>query len=322
MKRWLAIALLAVALSLSAEPLGIMVPAYFYPTPGGLWDSLSNVAVRVPLVAIPNPNNGPDTSQNPDYVAAVNAVRSAGGKVIGYVYTSYTARPLAQVQADIDRHLAFYAADGFFIDEMTDDALTNHLDYYAAIFQYVKAKGAQFTVVGNPGTNTEEDYFTRPTADALVIFEDNTGYAGFTPSGWVTNHPARQFVHLPYNVTNATTMSNYVSLAVARNAGWIYVTNDKGANPWDTLPAYWESEISLVQSINQSAPSTRLALTGMTNRIPSLQISGAPGMYEVQATSNFATWFQVGTVNLSVAETNFTDATATNRRASFYRTRQ
>ena len=97
MKRWLAIASLVVALSLSAAPLGIMVPAYFYPAPGGLWDSLSNAATRVPLVAILNPYNGPDTSQNPDYVAAVNAVRSAGGKVIGYVYTSYTVRPLAQV---------------------------------------------------------------------------------------------------------------------------------------------------------------------------------------------------------------------------------
>src|SRR5580765_227010 len=90
---------LAATLTANAAPLGVMVPAYFYPTPGGLWDSLSNAATHIPLVAIMNPNNGPDTGQNPDYVAAVNSVHSAGGKVTGYVYTSYAARPLAQVEA-------------------------------------------------------------------------------------------------------------------------------------------------------------------------------------------------------------------------------
>jgi len=71
-----------------AAPKGIVVPAYFYP--GSLWSSMNWAAGRVPLVAIMNPNSGPGTTQDPQYVAAVNSLRAADGKVIGYVSTSYT----------------------------------------------------------------------------------------------------------------------------------------------------------------------------------------------------------------------------------------
>src|SRR6266513_6513413 len=74
--------------------LGILVPAYFSPAPGGYWSALNQAADRVPLIAIMNPNNGPATSVNSNYTSAVNALRNADGRVIGYVYSSYTARPL------------------------------------------------------------------------------------------------------------------------------------------------------------------------------------------------------------------------------------
>jgi hypothetical protein len=43
----------------SSAPLGIMVPAYFYPSSGGYWNSLDSAASRVPLIAIMNVNGGP-----------------------------------------------------------------------------------------------------------------------------------------------------------------------------------------------------------------------------------------------------------------------
>src|SRR5207302_8526862 len=114
----------------SASATGILVPAYFSPLSGGSWDALNRAADRVPLIAIMNPNNGPSTSVNPSYTAAVNALRNAGGRVIGYIYSSYSARPLADVEADIDRYQAFYVIDGFFVDEMTNDSDATHLAYY------------------------------------------------------------------------------------------------------------------------------------------------------------------------------------------------
>ena len=65
--------------------LGILVPAYFSPTSGGYWSALNQAADRVPLIAIMNPNNGPSTSVNSNYTSAVNALRNAGGRVIGSV---------------------------------------------------------------------------------------------------------------------------------------------------------------------------------------------------------------------------------------------
>src|SRR6185436_5752824 len=104
-------------------------------------------------------------------------------------------------------------------------------------------------------------------------FEVNTGYSNHVVDAWVTNHLARQFCHLPYAVASAATMTNYVNLAVARNVGWIYVTCDSGANPWDTLPDYWTNEVSYVRSLNQSAPATWLKLSAVSNGVPTLQIN-------------------------------------------------
>ena len=316
----LALAFISIAVNLSAAPLGIMVPAYFQPGP--LWTSLNSAAGRVPLTAIMNPNNGPGTAQDANYVAAVNSLRAAGGKVIGYVYTSYSARPLAQVEADIDLYLAWYSVDGLFVDEMTNDTDAGHLAYYAALEQYIKSKSANLTVTGNPGTNTVEDYLTGKAADTLVIFESGSGYPASAPSGWVTAHLARQFVNLLYNISTAATMTSDIDLAVSRNAGWVYVTNDNGANPWDTLPAYWENEVSYVEALNQALPKTQLKMTGFLNGIPSLQITGAPGTYEIQATTDLSNWVSLATVSAPVGTANFSDTSAVNFTSRFYRAAQ
>lgn len=247
------LAMLLAILTTHAAPLGIMVPAYFYPSAGGYWKDLDSAARRVPLIVIMNPASGPGESSSKAYVRALADLHHAGGKVIGYVHTAYCDRSLVEVENEVDRYLAFYAVDGFFIDEMTNDKSTTHLDYYAALYQYIKAKGAQYTVTGNPGCNTTEDYMTRPTDDSLMIFEDNsTNYVNFTPSSWVVRYSPQQFVHLPYNVATASTMTNYVELAVSRNAGWICITDDTLPNPYKALPSYWTNEVSLVQSFNHS----------------------------------------------------------------------
>ena len=136
------------AVGVRGAPMGIVVPAYFYP--GSLWNSMNWAALQVPLIAILNPNSGPDTSQDPQYVAAVNSLRAAGGKVVGYVSTSYTSRSTNAVKTDIDRYYSFYAVDGIFLDEVTNDADTSHLNYYAALWQYIQTRGTNVLVLGTP----------------------------------------------------------------------------------------------------------------------------------------------------------------------------
>jgi hypothetical protein len=41
--------------------------------------------------------------------------------------------------------------------------------------------------------------------------------------------------------------------AVERNAGWVYVTDAAGANPWERLPRYWDDESATVAEINSKS---------------------------------------------------------------------
>jgi hypothetical protein len=311
-------------LSAAAAPVGIMVPAYFYPTISNYWSQLDYAAPRVPLIVILNPDSGPGSSVDPNFTTVVTNLHAAGGKLIAYVATGYTTSNItSQVEFSINRYLGYYTVDGFFLDEMANDASSNDVDYYATLYQYIKATNANFSVTGNPGTTTEESYLTQPTADMLMTYEDEaTNYPGYVNSTWVTNHLARQFIHVAYGVTNAAEMSNYVALAASRNAGWVFFTDNNLPNPYDTLPAYWTNEVLLVQSLNTAEPATRVAVTGVTNRVPTLKFTGAPGAYEIQSTSNFSNWSALGVVNTSTGTGTVSDVTATNRAAGFYRTMQ
>jgi len=306
------------ALTIYSAPLGIMVPAYFYPSSGGYWNALDSAASLVPLIAIMNPDSGPGTSQDNTYVQALAKLHQAGGTVIGYVHTSYGARPLTDVEADIDLYLSFYKLDGFFIDEMTSDENASHLDYYAAIYQYIKAKNTNYTVFGNPGSNTREDYITRPTDDGLMIFEDDgANYPGFTPSSWVFQHPAQQFVHLPYDVATATIMSNYVGLAVSRHAGWIYITDDTLPNPYDTLPSYWTNEVNLVKSFNEGSlpvtilnqPADQTAKVGGSTTFDVTAFGSAPLSYQ---------WFEDTNAILNATNASYTISSVQLKKVGVY----
>jgi len=302
--------------------LGVLVPAYFDPATGSAWDSLNQAAQRVPLIAIMNPNNGPSTSSDAAYRRALSALRNAGGQVIGYVYSSYTARAIGEVKTDIDRYDSFYTIDGIFVDEMTNDSNASHLAYYAELYRYIKSKRSSYLVMGNPGINTLERYLVTPVTDALVTFESNVGYTQYVPDAWTQTKEATAFSHLCYSVAAPTTMTNYVLLAVARNAGYIYVTDDLGNNPWDTLPTYWDVEVSLVESLNRQAASNQppsLSIFLSTNGAVQLHVGGAPGRYVLQTSTNLSEW-ESATTNMSAAGSfSISDALATNPPVRLYR---
>ena len=83
-----------------------MVPAYFYPIGNNDWNAMSNAAGRVPLTALLNPDSGPGTAPDQNYVSAVANLHTAGAQVVGYVHTSYATRPWSQVTNDVNLYLA------------------------------------------------------------------------------------------------------------------------------------------------------------------------------------------------------------------------
>jgi Spherulation-specific family 4/Dockerin type I domain len=234
-----------------AAKLEIVVPAYFYPSAGSDWNDLNAAAGKVPITAIMNPFNGPGNSLDGNYASAVNSLRAAGGRVIGYVYTSYNARPLQQVVADVNKYDTWYNVDGIFVDEMANTGPAERLDYYRDIYNHVKSIDATWQVMGNPGTTTIEQYLTWPTADRLMVFENvGTSYPSYAPSSWNFNYNQWDFVHLVHTEPSSANMLTDLQLAVQRNAGGIYVTDDVLANPWDRVPNYWTALVDAVATIN------------------------------------------------------------------------
>lgn len=240
----LVFALLAVP---AASALELLVPAYFYPSPRDtLWQTLTDSVGSVGITAILNPDNGPGEDRDANYVDVVRAHQAAGGRVVGYVETRYGSRDVDDLMEDIALHFELYGVDGIFIDEMPDHE--DGLAYYRTLYDYVKAISGDAVVIGNSGTNTHEGYLE--VADILVTFEGTlASYRDYAPDAWTARHDAARFGHLVYGAPGSDDMQAVVDWAVSRNVGHLYVTSDRGRNPWDSLPPYWAEEVAHVASV-------------------------------------------------------------------------
>jgi hypothetical protein len=236
-----------------ATTMQIGVPAYFGPDAincktNCTWAQLQAGSAAVRL-AVFNPNSGPGTSRDLGYVHTVQVSQTAGVNMIGYVPTNYEKRSIQQVTADIDRYFEWYKVDGIFLDEVSNTDCGKTLDYYYKLHRYIKEEKSRNTfVVLNPGTNTLSCFLT--VSDILVTFEgDYTAYLNWKPAGWETETTPDRFWHI-IHTTPQPNLAAVIASARTRHVGWIYITPDVMANPYDTLPAppYWNAELSAVSS--------------------------------------------------------------------------
>jgi len=231
----------------------LWVAAYYYPFGKGLheWERLMKSARRAPIVAIVNPNSGPGTMPDTNYAAVTRRARKAGVKLVGYIGTQYTKKPLNAVEAEVDTWIRFYPRiQGIHVDEQTSDAA--HAEYYAKLYQYIRAQIPGALVLSNPGTSCASAYLLRPTADAICLFESDKGFDSFRPPAWARRFSPNRFAVQAYDVGTAEKMQAYLRAAVRLRIGYVYVTDARGANPYDRLPSYWEKEVAAVQRINQT----------------------------------------------------------------------
>ena len=243
-----------------AERMGVIIPAYQYPTLGTVWADCARASSRVPLVAIVNPANGPGSGVDPNYTSAVGSVRAAGGRVIGYLNTDLAEIPLDSALTWVDRYRAWYTLDGVLLDRMASDSSPAHVTWYTALRDSIRAREPAWLVVGGPGTNTLPEYL--PAADILCIFEsDGATYFNWEPDAWVRDYAAPRWLHLVHSVSTVDSMRAAVSRAASLGASWVYVTDDRLANPWDTSPTYWNELIATVETtpVSVGTPARRPA---------------------------------------------------------------
>lgn len=222
----------------SIQNLSTIIPAYTTD-----WSAYTSTA-NATNYAIINPNSGPGTVEDSAITSKVTAYHAAGGKILGYVSTSYagsvnTARTVAAVKADIDTYISLYSIDGFFLDEFTSANTTDNVNYYSEIYSYIKGLGSYF-VCGNVGTAPAEVYASTPLADNLIVFEGTpSSLANFAMPTWTDKYADSTFGWIVTGVSSANDASAIVTRARNENAYYVFVTDDVAPNPYDTTPPYW-----------------------------------------------------------------------------------
>lgn len=228
--------------SASANVGGVLIPFYIYPTPSAIQPLLTQKLLHpdVPMRVILNPASGPGTTQDPTYVSAITSLRMAGIQVAGYVYTSYDARSISAVEADIATWQSLYQPDGIFLDSMG-----SNLSYYSSLTSYIQTLGMSFSI-GNAGSNVSTNY---TTAVNTVIIDTNSGLPNLTNyTNWSNaNLPPSDVGMLLYDVSSFPTGFIYEA---KKFTGWLYISDANGMAPWSVLPSYFAQLMNALDTVN------------------------------------------------------------------------
>jgi len=229
-----------------SAPIKLLVPLYTYP--GASWDSVAAGAANVHTVAIINPDSGPGTGPDSNYNTYMATLNEAGVEMIGYVHTSYGARALADVQADIDQYAAeFPLLVGIFLDEAADTAAL--VSYYATLYSYImNLPGYKYDVI-NPGTVPTQGYLAVSTQ--IVSFEDTAAtFASSADPSFASCSNKDHFSVIAYAASSTSTMESTLAAAKSKGYyGWVYVTDGAaGGSTYNALSSYYATEASYIGS--------------------------------------------------------------------------
>jgi hypothetical protein len=231
--------------------MGLGVPLYMYPPLG--WSTFTATGLPRVCLEVLNPNSGPGTEVDVGYAAAYNASREKRIPVLGYIPTTYGARNLDDVKADIQTYLRLYPnVSGFFFDEVADEVTSAEDDpiflYYKAIYDYVLAEvpyPKQYVAL-NPGAVVAERFMG--ISSSICLYEDTAAnYFTFPHPSWLYKHDRKKIWHIVHTVTSTNEQELVFNRARELNVGLIYATSDIMPNPYDTVSIY-ESELETLLS--------------------------------------------------------------------------
>lgn len=234
---------------------GVYVPLYKYPdlsNPSGLWSSVLNAKKAhpsVPFAVSVNPSNGPGGSADSRIKSAIGELKAAGVEhVLGYIPTMYATEPSGRTMDDlkgmVDKYRAWYPQmDGLMMDTMA--ATSGKVSFYKELVQYAKSKGFTF-IKGNPGAKVDSAYIN--IFDNVAIYE-NYGAPSVSTLESNTLHSMGfakdKFAFAAKGVSGLDT--GYLS-EVKKYVAYLYMTNDGGGNPYNSVPPYFDSIVAALDS--------------------------------------------------------------------------
>jgi chitodextrinase len=256
----------------------IAVPAYVNPlVDPDAWSRLAATNTAGLGFAVVNIINGPDYTPLDEWTSVFHNMSASGVQLVGYVDTGYLGTTgqrtrlgstdpidwMSQIQHDISTWYKFYGSSltGIFFDQTQNacgpTAESNEwADLYRRLSDEVERLHPGALTVLNPGIAVPQCY--ENAGDVIVTFEGSYGsYIGdsaspnsYVPLTWTPVDP-RKIWHIVYGASDAAMMSQVIKLSKTRSAGYVYVTDDVLANPYDTLPAadYWAAEQAAVTTL-------------------------------------------------------------------------
>ena len=216
----------------------LIIPAYFSPTTfPALWVQMQSAPFN--SIIIMNPSNGPGSSPDATYQAAVTALQGAGQRVVGYVNTSGVTVPT--IEAQIANYVSWYGVNGIFLDQVSGNTID--LATYTTIVAYIHGTTAPLAVLNCGSPPADAGYIT--IADIICIFENQYApFTYFTPPSY-TFADTLKIANIIYNTSSAQ-LQQAAYLTVYGYAQYLYITDGSGANPYSGLPSYWTTLLSWV----------------------------------------------------------------------------
>ncbi|MFD4694021.1 spherulation-specific family 4 protein [Streptomyces sp. NPDC058463] len=253
-----------------AEQLGVGVPGYAHPMLAPTeWAELNRPGTPLHW-AVLNIDNGPGARPDPHCLEAAgrlrnareralhgeapdDAVRAAGGRLLGHLDLAFGSRPFGELVADAQSFLDWYRVGGFYLDRCPAERaglpavrrLTSTLG--ALLEDSDSADGGGMLVLGH-GTHPHPGY--AEAADQLVTFRGPwTDYRWSQVAEWTAAYEPGRFAHFVHGVPR-THLEEAMRIARWQGAGTIFFTDRDDrrgqTNPFAALPSYWDEFVSRI----------------------------------------------------------------------------
>ena len=225
-----------------------------------VWTTISNIAREFNFnrvyctMKLGTGTDGPGPAiGQPDWVTPWNTLVAGNVFLLGYIDTQNGSKTVSAVQEEIDRWESTWGPRGIFFDNMSTNTTT--AAYYQNLGAYAKSLGFERVIAAPKTLISSEFYFNCPDVDIFVIAQTD----GHLPT--LTTDATQGEIPLPptgsgsgntnYSATARTAVfATGITPVVATDddiaqwvsdlefndvASWFYVTDDTGAQPFDTL---------------------------------------------------------------------------------------
>ncbi|MEU1405822.1 spherulation-specific family 4 protein [Streptomyces sp. NPDC005728] len=222
------------------------IPGYAHPLVApAQWAELARPATPLDWVVL-NVAAGPGTRPDPHCLEAAGRLHNAGVRVLGHLDLTHGTRPFADLLGDAHRHLDWYRVDGFLLDRCPAGRAA--LPEVRRALAALRAISDTAHIVLGHGSHPHPGY--AESADQLVTFSGPWSEYRFSQvAEWTADYPPDRFCHFVHGVPLGH-LEEALRIARWQGAATIYLTDhtDRGgrADPWETMPGYWDEIVSRV----------------------------------------------------------------------------